>query len=174
MLTAAFILFISISVCCTVCQYMCSRTYITIIVFIICEGVFSKKPSLVLGRVYGKVVEFHLPTADWAIAGVLYPASATTICGFSLDILSYNTLKVRLSCSLPGCTVYPRIQPCLSQAVSTAYAKRVYVHPFEPSTFRIADAAFLCFHIFRKFFRYRSLIISGSTGCRWLVIIFFL
>ena len=44
----------------------------------------------------------------------------------------------------------------------------------KPSTFRIADAAFLCFHIFRKFFRYRILIISGSTGCRWLVIIFFL
>ena len=43
----------------------------------------------------------------------------------------------------------------------------------KPSTFRIADAAFLCFHIFRKFFRYRILIISGSTGCRWLVIIFF-
>ena len=43
----------------------------------------------------------------------------------------------------------------------------------KPSTFRIADATFLCFHIFRKFFRYRILIISGSTGCRWLVIIFF-
>ena len=89
--TAAFILFISTSVCCTVCQYSNSR---------------------------------------WAIAGVLYPASATTICGFSLDTLSYNALKVRLSCSLPGCTVYPRIQPCLSQAVSTAYAKTCLCSPF--------------------------------------------
>ena len=44
----------------------------------------------------------------------------------------------------------------------------------KPSTFRIADAAFLCFHIFRKFFRYRIFIISASTGCWRLVIIFFL
>ena len=53
--------------------------------------------------------------------------------------------------------------------------KNVFMFTFsKPSTFRIADAAFLCFYIFRKFFRYRILIISGSTGCRWLVIIFFL
>ena len=49
MFTATFILFISTSVCCTVCQYMCSRTYITIIVFIICEFVFSEKAFFGLG-----------------------------------------------------------------------------------------------------------------------------
>ena len=43
----------------------------------------------------------------------------------------------------------------------------------KPSTFRIADAAFLCFHIFRKFFRYRILIISGFSGYWWVIIIFF-
>ena len=130
MLTAAFILFISISVCCTVCQYMCSRTYITIIVFIICEGVFSEKAFFGLGTGIRKSGWIPSSNSRWAIAGVLYPASATTICGFSLDILSYNALKVRLSCSLPGCIVYPRIQPCLSQAVSTAYAKTCLCSPF--------------------------------------------
>ena len=99
MLTAAFILFISISVCCTICQYMCSRTYITIIVFIICEGVFSEKAFFGLGTGIRKSGWIPSSNSRWAIAGVLYPASATTICGFSLDILSYNALKVWLSCS---------------------------------------------------------------------------
>ncbi len=91
---------------------MCSRTYITIIVFIICEFVFSRKSLLWSWDGYTeKVVEFHLPTADGRLPEFLYPASATTICRFSLDILSYNALKVRLSCSLPGCTI-SKIHPC--------------------------------------------------------------
>lgn len=44
----------------------------------------------------------------------------------------------------------------------------------KPSTFRIADAAFLCFHIFRKFFRYRILIISVPPDAGgWLSSFFF-
>ena len=131
MFTADFILFISTSVCCTVCQYMCSRTYITIIIFIICEFVFSEKAFLGLGTGIRKKWLNSIFQQLMGDCRSFISCICNYLCGFSLDILSYNALKVRLSCSLPGCTVYPRIQPCLSQAVSTAYAKTCYVLLFE-------------------------------------------
>ena len=124
---------------------MCSRTYITIIVFIICEFVFSEKAFFGLGTGIRKKwlnSIFQQPMGD---CRSLYPASATTICGFSLDILSYNALKVRLSCYYQD-VLYIQDQPCLSQAVFTAYAKTCLCSPFrKPSTFRIFD---LCIFVF--------------------------
>lgn len=43
---------------------------------------------------------------------------------------SYNALKVLLSCSFPGWTLYPKIPPCWSHAVSIVYAKTCLCSPF--------------------------------------------
>lgn len=43
----------------------------------------------------------------------------------------------------------------------------------KPSTFRITGTAFLRFYIFRNFLFFGIFIVSISTGCRWLIIIFF-
>lgn len=70
-----------------------------------------------------------------AIAGARYPAFAITISGLYYLSLSYNALKVRLSFSFPGCTLYHRTYLCLSQAVSIAYTKTYFFwnHPLSGS-----------------------------------------
>ena len=53
--------------------------------------------------------------------------------------------------------------------------KNMFMFSFsKPSTFRITDTAFLRFYIFRNFLFFGVFIVSISTGCRWLIIIFFL
>lgn len=58
--------------------------------------------------------------------------------------LSYNGFHVLLSCSFPGWTVYPKIQPCLSHAVSTLYANTCLCSPFRNQPLSGSEVLHFC------------------------------
>jgi len=60
---------------------------------------------LVIGLLYGKIGVILSSIKSFAIAGVLYPASAIIALGSFFFIFLYKSINVLLSCSFPGCIV---------------------------------------------------------------------
>ena len=60
-------------------QHLIIRAYIAVKIFIIHILGFFEKPSLVMGRLYGRSGVIPSSRSNFAIAGVLYHASATSV-----------------------------------------------------------------------------------------------
>ena len=83
---------------------------------------------------------------SFAIAGVLYAASAISFSMLNDFILSYKPLNVLLSWRFPLFTVYPNIHPFLSHAVSIEYAKTCLCSPLWNQP--LSGSVVLCFSSF--------------------------
>lgn len=95
--SAALIFTISITVGCTVGQYLIVWTDIAIIILIINVLIFLEEPFLVMGHLYGRSGLIPSSIRSFAIPGVLYPASAISVLIPISFILSYRNLKLLLS-----------------------------------------------------------------------------